>query len=62
VSNRLRSLLRTLEVTDVQDFSPLMLIADFATLVATYTQGFCLLTEPFDERTPTLHDPLFQLC
>ena len=31
VSDRLRSLLRTLEVTDVQDFSPLMLIADFAT-------------------------------
>ena len=27
VSDRLRSLLRTLEVTDVQDFSPLMLIA-----------------------------------
>ena len=36
VSDRLRSLLRTLEVTDVQDFSPLMLIADFATLVATF--------------------------
>lgn len=39
VSDRLRSLLRTLEVTDVQDFSPLMLIADFATLVATFQQG-----------------------
>ena len=36
VADRLRSLLRTLEVTDVQDFSPLMLIADFATLVSTF--------------------------
>ena len=62
VSDRLRSLLRTLEVTDVQDFTPIMLIADFASLVATYTTGFNILIEPFDERTPTLHDPLFQFC
>ena len=62
VADRLRSLLRTLEVTDVQDFSPLMLIADFATLVATFQKGFGILIEPYDERTPTLRDPLFQLC
>jgi len=62
VSDRLRSLLRTLEVTDVQDFSPLMLVADFATLVATFQKGFGILIEPYDERTPTLRDPLFQLC
>jgi DNA excision repair protein ERCC-2 len=62
VSDRLRSLLRTLEFTDVQDLSPLMLIADFATLVATYQKGFGIIIEPYDERTPTLHDPLFQFC
>ena len=62
VSDRLRSLLRTLEVTDVQDFSPLMLIADFATLVATFQKGFGIIIEPYDERTPALRDPLFQLC
>ena len=62
VSDRLRSLLRTLEVTDVQDFSPLMLIADFATLVSTFQKGFGIIIEPYDERTPTLSDPLFQLC
>ena len=28
MSDRLRSLLRTLEVTDMQDFSPLMLVAE----------------------------------
>merc|ERR1719217_1665844 len=62
VADRLRSLLRTLEVTDVQDFSPLMLIADFATLVSTFQKGFGIIMEPHDERTPTLSDPLFQLC
>ena len=62
VSDRLRSLLRTFEVTDVQDFSPLMLIADFATLVSTFQKGFGIIIEPYDERTPTLSDPLFQLC
>ena len=46
----------------MQDFTPIMLIADFASLVATYTTGFNILIEPFDERTPTLHDPLFQFC
>ncbi|KAL1504663.1 hypothetical protein AB1Y20_008443 [Prymnesium parvum] len=62
VSDRLRSLLRTLEVTDMHEFSPLMLIADFASLVATFQKGFAIIIEPFDERTPTLHDPLFQFC
>ena len=38
----------------MQDFSPLMLVADFATLVATYQKGFGIIIEPFDERTPTI--------
>ena len=45
----------------LQDYAPLMLIADFASLLATYQKGFCILVEPYDERTPTLHDPLFQV-
>lgn len=44
----------------MHEFSPLMLIADFASLVATFQKGFTIIIEPFDERTPTLHDPLFQ--
>ena len=39
-----------------------MLIADFATLVSTFQKGFGIIIEPYDERTPTLRDPLFQLC
>jgi len=49
-------------VTDVSDFNPLLLVGDFATLLATYRQGFCIIIEPYDERSPALPDPLFQFC
>ena len=38
-AERLQSLLRTLELTDIQDLSALALIANFATMVSTYTKG-----------------------
>ncbi|KAL3872577.1 hypothetical protein ACJMK2_035793 [Sinanodonta woodiana] len=57
-SERLRSLLRTLELTDIQDFSALILVSNFATLVSTYTKGFILIIEPFDDRTPTISNPI----
>ena len=38
-SERLRSLLRTLALSDITDFSALTLIANFATLISTYTKG-----------------------
>ena len=38
-AERLHSLLWSLELVDVADFSPLRLVASFATLVATYTKG-----------------------
>ena len=49
-------------MTDVSDFNPLLLVGDFATLLATYRQGFCIIIEPYDERSPSLPDPLFQFC
>lgn len=36
---RLRSLLKTLELTDMQDFSAIMVVANFATMISTYTKG-----------------------
>ncbi|KAK2161713.1 hypothetical protein LSH36_111g05059 [Paralvinella palmiformis] len=57
-AERLRSLLRTLELSNIRDFSPLTLIANFATMVSTYTRGFTLIIEPFDERTPTISNPV----
>uniref|UniRef100_A0A8C2WY42 DNA 5'-3' helicase n=1 Tax=Cyclopterus lumpus TaxID=8103 RepID=A0A8C2WY42_CYCLU len=38
-AERLRSLLRTLEIADIADFSAVTLISNFATLVSTYSQG-----------------------
>lgn len=40
-AERLRSLLHTLEIADLADFSPLTLLANFATLVSTYAKGEC---------------------
>ncbi|CAG5118386.1 unnamed protein product, partial [Candidula unifasciata] len=38
-SERLSSLLRTLELADIKDYSSLSLVANFATLISTYTKG-----------------------
>ncbi len=63
-SDRLKSLLITLEVADVAEFTPLQLIADFATLLGTYghTQSFGIVFEPVDERLPNIPDPVLQLA
>uniref|UniRef100_G1TQS0 DNA 5'-3' helicase n=1 Tax=Oryctolagus cuniculus TaxID=9986 RepID=G1TQS0_RABIT len=57
-AERLRSLLHTLEIADLADFSPLTLLANFATLVSTYAKGFTIIIEPFDDRTPTIANPV----
>ncbi|XP_064408801.1 general transcription and DNA repair factor IIH helicase subunit XPD isoform X2 [Latimeria chalumnae] len=57
-SERLRCLLRTLEITDIADFSPIVLLANFATLVSTYGKGFTIIIEPFEDRTPTIANPV----
>jgi DNA excision repair protein ERCC-2 len=38
-AERLQSLLRTLELTNLDDFSSLQTITTFATLIGTYQQG-----------------------
>ena len=38
------------------------MLTDFFALAATYRDGLLIIAEPFDPRTPTLHDPLLQLC
>jgi DNA excision repair protein ERCC-2 len=59
--DRLISLLKTLEVTASDDYAPVHLVADFATLVATYSKGFSVITEPYDDRLPSVPDPIIQL-
>lgn len=33
-------------------------ISHFATLISTYTKGFTVIVEPFDEKTPTVANPI----
>jgi DNA excision repair protein ERCC-2 len=61
-AERLRSLLRTLELSNIQDFSAVVLIANFATMISTYTKGFALIIEPFDDRTPTISNPIMHFA
>lgn len=44
IYDRLVSLLRTLQISDLDEFVPLQLVSDFATLVGTYSKGSCLLS------------------
>jgi DNA excision repair protein ERCC-2 len=44
-------------MSNLDAFSPLVLVANFATLVGTFTKGFSLIIEPFDDRSPTVADP-----
>lgn len=57
-AERLASLLRTLEIADLTDFSPLILITHLATLVSTYVKGFTIIVEPFDDKAPTVSNPI----
>ncbi|XP_072955106.1 general transcription and DNA repair factor IIH helicase subunit XPD [Typha angustifolia] len=59
--DRLHSLILTLEITDTDEFLHIQTVCDFATLVGTYTRGFSIIIEPFDERMPHVPDPILQL-
>ena len=50
-AERLTSLVRTLELTNIEDYQPLQEVATFATLVATYEKGFLLILEPYESET-----------
>ena len=45
-SRRLQSLLATLQLADMANYGPLNVVADFATLLGTYSKGFIVITEP----------------
>ncbi|PRW60183.1 DNA repair helicase UVH6 [Chlorella sorokiniana] len=59
--DRLVSLMKTLEITASDDFHGVHMVADFATLVGTYSRGFAIIIEPFDDRLPSVPDPVIQL-
>jgi DNA excision repair protein ERCC-2 len=63
--SRLASLLRTLQVSNLDEFNALTDIADFATLLATYSEGiakFAIIMEPNGSSIPGATDPVIQLA
>ncbi|KAI8453523.1 hypothetical protein BY996DRAFT_4583028 [Phakopsora pachyrhizi] len=60
-SERLTSLIRTLELTELDQYNALQKVASFATLVATYEKGFLLILEPFETENATVPNPVFHL-
>ena len=50
--------MRTLELTNIEDYQALQEVATFATLVATYDKGFLLILEPYESDTATVPNPI----
>jgi len=62
-SSRLNALMRNLEIAKLEDFSSLIEVANFATLLATYTEeGFNVVYEPQGSMMAGISEPLLQLC
>jgi DNA excision repair protein ERCC-2 len=60
--DRLQSLLKTLEITHLDEFVPLQMVTNFCTLVSTYQQGFVVLMEPYNDRAANISDPVLHLA
>ena len=62
-ARRLNSLMSTLEMTEADKFSPIGMVCDLVSIAATYSEnGFVMLMEPWDDRTPTISNPTLELA
>ncbi|KAL1680373.1 hypothetical protein EV122DRAFT_262410 [Schizophyllum commune] len=61
-AERLQSLIRTLELSRLDEYSALQKVASFATLVSTYERGFILILEPFETDNATVPNPIFHFA
>ena len=60
--SRLNSLMRTLEITSLDEFNSLSEIANFITLVSSYLEGFAVILEPEGSIVAGVNESLIQLC
>ncbi|KAJ7889901.1 hypothetical protein B0H14DRAFT_3105442 [Mycena olivaceomarginata] len=58
-AERLQSLIRTLELNRLDEYSALQKVASFATLVSMYEKGFLLILEPFETDNASVPNPIF---
>ncbi|KAJ2759942.1 TFIIH/NER complex ATP-dependent 5'-3' DNA helicase subunit, partial [Coemansia nantahalensis] len=61
-AERLASMVRTLEITDLEEYGSLAKVAAFATLCATYDTGFMVLFEPYESDHSTVLNPVLHLA
>ncbi|TXT12554.1 uncharacterized protein COLE_02964 [Cutaneotrichosporon oleaginosum] len=59
-AERLTNLIRTLELTNIEEHAALQKIASFGTLVSTYEKGFLLILEPYETEHATVPNPIFR--
>ncbi|KAJ2512815.1 TFIIH/NER complex ATP-dependent 5'-3' DNA helicase subunit [Coemansia sp. RSA 1939] len=60
-AERLASLVRTLEIVDLEQYGALARVAGFATLCATYDTGFMVLFEPYESDQSKVLNPVLHL-
>ena len=53
--------MRTLEVTSLDKYDGLSAVANFATLLSTYLEGFAVITEPHGSVISGISEPLLQV-
>ena len=46
--DRLQSLFKTLQITDMDEFNPISAVVNLATMSAMYKEGFTVIFEPYD--------------
>ncbi|AMD22200.1 HGL140Cp [Eremothecium sinecaudum] len=61
-AERLSLLVRTLEITEIEEFSALKDIATFATLISTYEDGFLLIIEPYEIENAAVPNPIMRFA
>ncbi len=49
--------MNTLEISNIDEYRAIGLVADFATLLSTYFSGFTVIIEPYPEDN-LIYDPL----
>ena len=60
-AERLTSLVRTLELTNIDEHYALQQVVGFGTLVASYEKGFMLILEPYETEHATVPNPIFHM-
>ncbi|CAA9987619.1 DNA repair helicase RAD3, putative [Plasmodium knowlesi strain H] len=59
--DRLKSILNSLQIVNVDEYSALNIVCNFCTLLGSYFQGFIIICEPYPEATG-IYDPVIQFA